>query len=112
MQCSGLREGVVVNVKEDDVSKLQPLRVVHRYHGHRALLGGPAPGANGNVVLAQLAGNLLPTLVGSGDSPEGKAVKRVSATAGRLMKGARVSGWKQAIDQMAVAYPDSFDNYR
>ena len=25
------------------------------------------------------------------------------------MEGARVSGWKQAINQMAVAYPDRFD---
>jgi len=40
-----------------------------------------------------------------------KQGKRVSATAGRLMEGARVSGWKQAINQMAVAYPDRFDKY-
>ena len=40
-----------------------------------------------------------------------KQGKRVSATTGRLMEGTRVSGWKQAINQMAVAYPDSFDKY-
>ena len=40
-----------------------------------------------------------------------KQGKRVSRTAGRLMEGARVSGWKQAINQMAVAYPDRFDKY-
>ena len=40
-----------------------------------------------------------------------KQGKRVSATAGRLMEGARVSGWKQAINQMAVAFPDRFDKY-
>ncbi len=40
-----------------------------------------------------------------------KQGKRVSRTAGRLMEGARVSGWKQAINQMAVAFPDRFDKY-
>ena len=40
-----------------------------------------------------------------------KQGKRVSRTAGRLMEGARVSGWKQAINQMAVAYPDRFADY-
>ena len=40
-----------------------------------------------------------------------KQGKRVSVTAGRLMEGARVSGWKQAINQMAVAYPDRFNKY-
>lgn len=36
---------------------------------------------------------------------------RVSATAGRLMEAAQVSGWKQANNQMAVAYPDRFNKY-
>ena len=40
-----------------------------------------------------------------------KQGKRVSATTGRLMEGTRVFGWKQAINQKAVAYPDSFDKY-
>ena len=40
-----------------------------------------------------------------------KQGKRVSRTAGRLMEGARVSGWKQAINQMAVAFPDRLDKY-
>jgi len=40
-----------------------------------------------------------------------KQGERVSATAGRLMEGVRVSGWKQAINQMAVAFPDRFDKY-
>ncbi|OLN15972.1 transposase [Corynebacterium diphtheriae] len=40
-----------------------------------------------------------------------KQGKRASATASRLVKGARVSGWKQAINQMAVAFPDRFDKY-
>ncbi len=40
-----------------------------------------------------------------------KEGKRVSATAGRLVEGGRVTGWKQAINQMAVAYPDRFDKY-
>lgn len=40
-----------------------------------------------------------------------KEGKRASASAGRLVEGARVSNWKQAINQMAVAYPDRFDKY-
>ena len=40
-----------------------------------------------------------------------KQGKRASATASRLVEGARVSGWKQAINQMAVAFPDRFDKY-
>lgn len=40
-----------------------------------------------------------------------KEGKRVSAAAGRLVEGGRVAGWKQAINQMAVAYPDRFDKY-
>ena len=75
MQCSGLREGLVVNVKKDDVGELQALRVMHRHNGHRALLRGPAPGANGNVVLAQLAGNLLPPLVGAGEHTYGDILR-------------------------------------
>lgn len=38
-----------------------------------------------------------------------KEGKRASATAGRLVEGGRVAGWKQAINQMALAYPDRFD---
>lgn len=37
--------------------------------------------------------------------------KQVWATVSRFMEGARVSGWKQAINQMAVAYPDRFGKY-
>ncbi|MBK4142038.1 IS256 family transposase, partial [Corynebacterium macginleyi] len=40
-----------------------------------------------------------------------KQGKRASATASRLVEGARVSGWKQAINHMAVAFPDRFDKY-
>ncbi|STC66954.1 transposase-like protein [Corynebacterium diphtheriae] len=40
-----------------------------------------------------------------------KQGKRVSVTAGRLMEGARVSGWKQAINQMVVVFPGRFDKY-
>lgn len=40
-----------------------------------------------------------------------KQGKRASATVSRLVEGARVSGWKQAINQMAVAFPDRFDKY-
>lgn len=29
----------------------------------------------------------------------------------RLVEGARVTNWKQAINQMAVAYPDRFHHY-
>ncbi|MHC9719870.1 IS256 family transposase, partial [Corynebacterium diphtheriae] len=36
---------------------------------------------------------------------------RVAASAGRLVEGRKVSGWKQAINQMAVAYSDRFDQY-
>ncbi|MBK4151304.1 IS256 family transposase, partial [Corynebacterium macginleyi] len=41
-----------------------------------------------------------------------KQGKRASATASRLVEGARVSGWKQAINHMAVASPDRFDKYQ
>ena len=40
-----------------------------------------------------------------------KEGKRVSASAGRLVEGGRVAGWKHASNQMAVAYPDRFDKY-
>ncbi len=40
-----------------------------------------------------------------------KEGKKVAATAGRLIEGARVAGWKRAINQMSVAYPDRFQNY-
>ncbi|MGV0332124.1 hypothetical protein ACUY2K_11430, partial [Corynebacterium macginleyi] len=40
-----------------------------------------------------------------------KQGKRASATASRLVEGARVSGWKQAINKMAVAFPNRFDKY-
>ncbi|CAB0717933.1 IS256 family transposase [Corynebacterium diphtheriae] len=33
------------------------------------------------------------------------------ASAGRFVEGGEVSGWKQAINQMAVAYLDRFDKY-
>ncbi|CAB0738034.1 IS256 family transposase [Corynebacterium diphtheriae] len=36
---------------------------------------------------------------------------RVAASAGRFVEGGKVSGWKQAINQMAVAYSDRFDKY-
>ncbi|MHC9873427.1 IS256 family transposase [Corynebacterium diphtheriae] len=36
---------------------------------------------------------------------------RVAASAGRFVEGGKVSGWKQAINQMAVAYSDRFDQY-
>ena len=38
---------------------------------------------------------------------EGKRAR----TGGRLVEGGRVTGWKQAINQMAVAYPDRFNKY-
>ena len=38
-----------------------------------------------------------------------KEGRQVAATASRLIEGRKVSGWKQAINQMAVAYPDRFD---
>lgn len=37
--------------------------------------------------------------------------KRVAATSGRLVEGRKVPQWKQAINQMAVAYPDRFETY-
>lgn len=40
-----------------------------------------------------------------------KQGKCVSVTVGRLMEGARVSGWKQAINQMVVVFPGRFDKY-
>ncbi|MDN6823378.1 transposase, partial [Corynebacterium flavescens] len=38
-----------------------------------------------------------------------KQAKSNSRTTGRLIEGARVTNWKQAINQMAVAYPDRFN---
>ena len=40
-----------------------------------------------------------------------KEGQRVATSAGRLVEGGKVSGWKQTINQMAVAYPDRFDKY-
>ena len=40
-----------------------------------------------------------------------KQAKGKSRTSGRLIEGARVTNWKQAINQMAVAYPDRFNTY-
>lgn len=44
-----------------------------------------------------------------------RALKRAKKQKGiattRLVEGARVTNWKQAINQMAVAYPDRFHNY-
>ena len=40
-----------------------------------------------------------------------KEGRRVAAPAGRLVEGGKVSGWKQAINQMTVAYPNRFDKY-
>lgn len=37
-----------------------------------------------------------------------KEGKRAAATSGRIVEGGRVANWKQAINQMAVAYPDRF----
>ncbi|MBK4137888.1 hypothetical protein GWO52_05465 [Corynebacterium macginleyi] len=52
----------------------------------------------------------MSTKWGSGPAlKRAKQGKRASATASRLVEGARVSGWKQAINQMAVAFPDRFD---
>lgn len=36
---------------------------------------------------------------------------RVVASAGRFVEGGKVSGWKQAINPVAVAYSDRFDKY-
>lgn len=40
-----------------------------------------------------------------------KEGKRAAASASQLVERGKVSGWKQAINQMAVAYPDRFDQY-
>ena len=37
--------------------------------------------------------------------------KKAAATSGRLIEGRKVTNWKQAINQMAVAYPERFTNY-
>ena len=40
-----------------------------------------------------------------------KKGKRAAASASQLVEGGKVSGWKQASNQMAVAYPDRFNKY-
>lgn len=40
-----------------------------------------------------------------------KQVKRSAPTSGRLIEGRKVTNWKQAINQMAVAFPDRFEAY-
>ncbi|EEW51387.1 transposase, Mutator family, partial [Corynebacterium efficiens YS-314] len=40
-----------------------------------------------------------------------KQGKRVAASSGRLIEGRKVANWKQAINQMAVAFPDRFEAY-
>ena len=40
-----------------------------------------------------------------------KKGKRAAASASRLVEGGKASGWKQASNQMAVAYPDRFNKY-
>lgn len=40
-----------------------------------------------------------------------KKGKKAAATSGRLVEGRKVANWKQAINQMAVAYPDRFAAY-
>lgn len=40
-----------------------------------------------------------------------KQEKKAAATSGRLIEGRKVTNWKQAINQMAVAYPERFTNY-
>lgn len=46
-----------------------------------------------------------------GSAKRVKEVRRVAASAVRLVEGGKVSGWKHAINQMAVANPDRFDKY-
>ena len=40
-----------------------------------------------------------------------KQGKRSAATSGRLIEGTKVTNWKQAINQMSVAFPDRFEAY-
>lgn len=40
-----------------------------------------------------------------------KRAKRASGDPRRLVEGTKVAGWQQAINQMAVAYPDRFEPY-
>lgn len=40
-----------------------------------------------------------------------KQGKRSPATSGRLIEGTKVTNWKQAINQMSVAFPDRFEVY-
>lgn len=40
-----------------------------------------------------------------------KQGKEAAATSGKLIERSKVTSWKQAINQMAVAYPDRFTNH-
>lgn len=40
-----------------------------------------------------------------------KQGKKAATTSGRLIEGRKITNWKQAINQMAVAYPERFTNY-
>ena len=40
-----------------------------------------------------------------------KQGKRVAPASGRLVEGTKVTNWRQAINQMAVAFPDRFEAY-
>ena len=40
-----------------------------------------------------------------------KQGQKVAASSGTLIEGRKVTNWKQAINQMAVAYPERFTNY-
>lgn len=40
-----------------------------------------------------------------------KRGKKVAASARRLVEGAKVNQWNQAINQLAVAYPERFEPY-
>lgn len=40
-----------------------------------------------------------------------KQGKRSAATSGRLIERTKVTNWKQAINQMSVAFPDRFEAY-
>lgn len=40
-----------------------------------------------------------------------KRGKKVAASTRRLVEGAKVNQWNQAINQLAVAYPERFEPY-
>jgi len=40
-----------------------------------------------------------------------KESAKVSASARQLVEGSKTSNWKQAINQLSVAYPDRFTAY-